>query len=154
MLSNRSVTTPALTLSPSRYLAIYLIAIHGLALTVLMFPLSIPVPILILIPIMVLFSFIRAWRNREPITAVRAPAEDGLWHLQTRQGQTELATLGENFVTPWLIAMRFKTLARKNYNVVVLPDSGAGDEIRRMRVYLRQLKTGENENLSGKILRR
>ena len=143
MLSNRSVTTPALALRPSRYLAAYLIAAHALALTVLLFPVSLPVPILVLIPIAVLFSFIHTWRNRESIVALRAPAEDGLWHLQTSHGQTELAKLGDCFVTPWLIAMRFKTLARKNYSVVVLPDSGVGDEIRRMRVYLRQLKTGE-----------
>ena len=154
MLSNRSVTTPALALRPSHYLAAYLIAVHGLALTVLLFPLSIPAAILFLIPIVVLFSFIHAWWNREPIIALRAPAKDGLWQLQTRHGQAEQATLGDYFVTPWLIAMRFKTLARKNYSVVVLPDSGVEDEIRRMRVYLRQLKMGENENLSGKILRR
>ena len=143
MLSNRSVITPALTLRPSRYLAAYLITAHGLALTVLLFPLSIPAPVLVFIPIAVLFSFIHTWRNRESIVALRAPAEDGLWHLQTRHGQTELARLGECFVTPWLIALRFKTPSRKNYSVVVLPDSGVVDEIRRMRVYLRQLKTNE-----------
>lgn len=143
MLSNKSVTTPALTLRPSRYLAIYLIAMHSLALSVVFFPLLIPVAVRFIIAAAILYSALYTWQRKEQVTALRAPAEDGLWHLQTRHAQDEQASLGEYFVTTWLIALRFKTPAKKNYSVLVLPDSGAGDEIRRMRVYLRQLKLGE-----------
>ena len=144
MLSNKSVTTPALTLKPSRYLASYLIAIHALALMVLFLPLQISGPALFLIAVMILFSAFYSWHYKEQITALRAPAEDGQWRLQTRYGENKQAILcGEYFVANWLMVIRFRTRDTKKYSVVILPDSGAGDDIRRMRVYLKQFKQEE-----------
>lgn len=141
MLSSKSVTAPVLNLKPSRILAGYTILGHLLALCVLFYPMTIPVSVRLMIAIAVVISFVYNWRRRERVVALRAPFEDDLWLLQMRGGEEIYARLyGEYTVTPWLMAIRFKTLDKRKFTVVVLVDSGEEDEIRRMRVYLRQLK--------------
>lgn len=141
MLSSKSVTVPALNLKPSRILAGYTILGHLIALCVLFYPMSIPVSVRLMIAAAVVISFAYHWPRREPVIALRAPIDDDLWLLQLRGGEEVYARLyGEYTVTPWLMAIRFKTLDKRKFTVVVLVDSGEEDEIRRMRVYLRQLK--------------
>lgn len=141
MLSSKSVTAPALNLKPSRILAAYTILGHLIALAVLFYPMTIPLSARLMIAIVVVISFVYHWPRREPVVALRAPIKDDLWLLQMREGEEVDARLyGEYTVTPWLMAIRFKTLDKRKFTVVVLADSGEEDEIRRMRVYLQQLK--------------
>lgn len=141
MLSSKSVTAPALNLKPSRILAAYTILGHLIALAVLFYPMDIPVSIRLMIGVAVAVSFIYHWRSREPVVALRAPIKDDLWFLQLKAGEEVDARLyGEYTVTPWLIVLRFKTVDKRKFTVVVLVDSGGEDEIRRLRVFLRQLK--------------
>ncbi len=141
MLSSKSVTAPVLNLKPSRILAVYTIFGHLLAISVLFYPMTIPVSARLLIAIAVVWSFVYHWRTREPVVALQAPTGDGLWLLQLKDGRKVDASLyGEYTVTAWLIVLRFKLVDRGRVTVVVLSDSGERDEIRRMRVYLRQLK--------------
>ena len=140
MLSSKSVTAPVLNLKPSRLLACYTILGHTLGLLVLFYPMNIPVSIRLLIAVAVVLSFIYHWRTREPVRALRAPHQDELWLLQLQDGREVDAVLyGEYTVTGWLIVLRFKLLDGGKLTVAVLADSGEGEEIRRMRVYLRQL---------------
>ncbi len=141
MLSSKSVLAPVLNLKPSRILAVYTILGHLIALSVLFYPMTISIFPRVLIAIAVLISFVYHWRTREPVITLRAPIKDDLWLLQLKAGADIYARLvGEYTVTTWLIVIRFKALDRRKYTVVVLPDSGEADDIRRMRVYLRQLK--------------
>lgn len=141
MLSSKSVTAPALNLKPSRILAAYTILGHLIALLVLFYPMTIPVSVRLMIGIAVVASFAYHWPRREPVVALRAPIKDDLWFLQLTGGaEVDARLVGEYTVTPWLIVLRFKTLDKRKFTVVVLADSGVEDEIRRMRVYLRQLK--------------
>lgn len=141
MLSGKSVTAPALNLEPSRILAGYTVLGHLLALSVLFYPMTIPVSARLLIAIAVVLSFVYHWRTREPVAALRAPIKDDLWLLQLKNGDEVDARLyGEYTVTTWLIVLRFRIVDGGRVTVVILSDSGEGDEIRRMRVYLRQLK--------------
>lgn len=142
MLSSKSVTAPVLNLKPSRILAAYTLLGHLIALGVLFYPMVIPATARFLIGITVVVSFAYHWRSREPLVALRAPIKDELWLLQLTGGEELDALLvGEYTVTPWLIVMRFKGADKRKYTVVVLADSGEEDEIRRMRVYLQQLKS-------------
>jgi len=141
MLSSKSVTAPALNLKPSRILAAYTILGHLLGIVVLFYPMSIPVSARLVVAIAVGVSFIYHWRTREPVAALRAPINDDLWLLQLRDGQETHARLyGEYTVTGWLIVLRFRIVNGGKLTLVVLSDSGGLDEIRRMRVFLRQLK--------------
>ncbi len=141
MLSSKSVIAPVLNLKSSRIFAAYTLLGHLLAMSVLFYPMTIPIVVRLLIAIAVLISFVYHWRTREPVTTLRAPIKDDLWLLQLKDGTDIYARLiGEYTVTTWLIVVRFKALDRRKYTLVVLPDSGDEDEIRRMRVYLRQLE--------------
>ena len=142
MLSSKSVAAPSLNLKPSRALAAYTILGHLVAIAALFYPMSIPVSARLVIAVAVLISLVYHWRTREPVTALRAPIKDDLWLLQTRDGNDVYARLtGEYTVTTLLMVIRFKCLDRRKLTVVILPDSAAQDEIRRMRVYLRQFKS-------------
>ncbi len=141
MLSSKSVTAPLLRLKPSRLLAAYTIAGHALGIMVLFYPMSIPVSARMLIALAVISSFIYHWRTREPVLALRTLPENDLWYLQLKNGpEVEARLYGEYTVTAWIVVMRFKLLEGGKITIVILPDSGEADEIRRMRVYLGQLK--------------
>ena len=74
------------------------------------------------------------------MTALRTPYKDELWLLQLKDGREVDASLcGEYTVTGWLLVLRFRIAAGGKVTVVVLADSGDKDEIRQMRVYLKQL---------------
>lgn len=140
MLSGKSGSAPVLNLKSSRILAACTILGHLLAMPVLFYPMSIPVSARMLIGIAVVLSFVYHWRTREPVIALRAPIRDDLWLLQLKNGEEVEARLyGEYIVTAWLIVLRFKMVNGGKVTVVVLGDSGDEEEIRGMRVYLRQL---------------
>ncbi|MDH5444709.1 MAG: hypothetical protein OEY52_04080 [Gammaproteobacteria bacterium] len=141
MLSSKSATAPVLNLKPSRYFAIYIALGHALGLLVLFYPTNIPITVRILIAMAILISFIYHWQTREPVKAVRALWDDNLWLLQLKDGSEVKAQLhGEYTVTSWLIVLCFRIAdERKKYTVVIFSDSGEADEIRKMRVFLRQL---------------
>lgn len=141
MLSSKSASAPVLNLKSSRQLAVYTILGHLLALSVLFYPMDIPVAARLIIAMAVVLSFVYHWWSREPVIALRASLKDDLWLLQLKDGRDVEARLyGEYTVTGWLIVLRFKLIGGGKVTVVVLGDSGDVDEIRRMRVYLTQLK--------------
>ena len=140
MLSSKSATAPALNLKPSRIFAAYTILGHALGLGIMFYPLAIPESARLMVIIALITSFIYHWRTKEPVKAFRAPLKDDRWLLRLRDGSEVYAVLkGEYTVTSWLIVIRFKIVEGKKVTVVVLPDSAEADEIRRMRVYLKQL---------------
>ena len=141
MLSSKSVTAPVLNLRPSRRLAAYTLLGHMLAISVLFYPMSIPLLSRLMIALAVVVSFIYHWRTREQVRALRAPIKDDLWWLQLQDGSEVAARLsGEYAVVFWIIVLRFKTMDKRKLTVVILGDSGDNEEIRRLRVYLSQLK--------------
>lgn len=141
MLSSKSVTAPALNLHTSRILAGYTVLGHAMALTVLFYPTTIPVSVRLLIAIAVIISFVYHWRSREPVQAMRAPLKDDLWLLQLKDGtEVDARLYGEYTVTSWLIVLRFQVIGGGKLTVVILRDSGDEEQIRRMVVFLRQLK--------------
>lgn len=74
---------------------------------------------------------------------LRAPArslaftERG-WNLVDDRGECELDVAGEALVWKWLIVLRYREKAGGHcFNLVLLHDSAAAEELRRLRVWLR-----------------
>ncbi|MCI0400405.1 MAG: hypothetical protein L0Y67_00175 [Gammaproteobacteria bacterium] len=64
-------------------------------------------------------------------------SSEGEWRLTTVRGETYSAELLPSaFVHPWLIALRFKVDGRTQ-PVVIMPDQGDPETLRRLRVRLR-----------------
>lgn len=59
------------------------------------------------------------------------------WWLTNREGESELAELhADPLIYPWLVALRFKTGAKKHWNVLLVKDNTNADNHRRLRVHL------------------
>lgn len=61
----------------------------------------------------------------------------GEWSLSSESGEASLRPLGEWLVTSWLIVLRFTQADGRQLNLVLPPDSGPPEELRRLRVVLR-----------------
>lgn len=65
------------------------------------------------------------------------------WWLTNRQGDSELAELhADPLIHPWLVALRFKTMAKKSrakkhWNILLVKDNTNADNHRHLRVHLR-----------------
>jgi hypothetical protein len=78
-----------------------------------------------------------AWRLSRCIEALRLTA-DG--QVQCRDGQgewCEVKVLGDSFVSPVLMVLRYRTSAGQVRALTLLPDSAHVDDLRRLRVSLR-----------------
>ena len=78
-----------------------------------------------------------AWRQSRCIEALRLTA-DG--QVQCRDGQgewREVEVLGDSFVSPVLMVLRYRTSAGWVRVLTLFPDSAHADDLRRLRVSLR-----------------
>ena len=78
-----------------------------------------------------------AWRQSRCIEALRLTAEG---QVQCRDGQgewREAEVLGDSFVSPVLMVLRYRTPAGQVRALTLLPDSAPADDLRRLRVSLR-----------------
>ena len=82
-------------------------------------------------------------RSPESIVALEI-SEGGALSFQRRRGDWEEGTLlDSSFVAPYLTVLNLKSEgSRFAHHVVIMPDSVAADEFRRLRVWLRWHKTG------------
>ncbi len=81
-------------------------------------------------------------RNRNAIVALEI-GDSGVVTFRTRSGQWRRGTvLGSTFVAPYLTVLNLKVDGRRRaYHAVVMADSVAADEYRRLSVWLRWRKT-------------
>lgn len=125
-----------LKLWPSRQLAIFLVAGHGLAGLSVWFS-ALPAWACLLMDLLLLgalyFNLRRHWR-----AGIRQLRFDGEgWWLADRSGEQPLDLRGERLVTSWLIVLNFITAAGRRIALVLPPDSASADDLRRLRVALR-----------------
>jgi len=126
---------------PSRWLAGFLFISHAAAMLV--------VPLLplgwhwkIAIGVALIASFVTSFRRhvlRRGRYAVRRLVwtSDGRWRLtDARQREHDVHLLPDFHVGPRLISLRFSRSRFKRYSVVLLPDSAARAELRRLRMRL------------------
>ena len=76
-------------------------------------------------------------RRAAPVTRLRIDADGGL-QCQDAAGEWQaMAVLGDSFVSPALIVLRYRDGDGPVRTRTLLPDSAAADELRRLRVSLR-----------------
>jgi len=126
---------------PSRYLLSVLLAVHGLALLVL-----IPLPLVwwvkVLLALAVLAQGVVSWRRHlafgSALAARRLVWTGGRsWELINRDGAARRARLHTGcYIHPWLVILHFLTEDRHKCVVVLPCDSLDPDSHRRLRVQL------------------
>ena len=129
----------------SRYLLSALLAVHGMALLVLM-----PLPVVwwIKAPLVlaVIAQGIVSWRRQlvfASATAVQHLVWTGgsRWELFNRDGtERQARLLPGTYIHPWLVILRFLTEDRQKCAVILPRDSLDPDSHRRLRVQLAMLQ--------------
>ena len=131
-----------LDIRPSRYLALFLLLLHGGALLVVM-NLLVPLPVQLSLVGVCVLSFIYNLRlhalRLSPQAIIRLwQQEDGQWQLMNRQGQTFSGTLlGDSYLAQHILVLNFKIPHKRFITPLVLfSDALASKEFRRLRVHL------------------
>jgi len=127
-------------LRPSKFLAIALALAHGLALYAVWITLSgwpralAGLAVLASLATTLLRALLRIGRSAVSIEL----ADDGRASWKDRRGAWHEGALGgSHFVSPLLVVVELKPLDRGAKRVILLADSAAWDDLRRLRVWLR-----------------
>ena len=148
-MSHAAYASP-LVLEPgvSRYLILYLIVIHTLALAVVAAPLNIPVALRLAIAVAIVISFIGHWRR----TRVNDPARihrlvweaDDDWTLWSNDSTELVGQLRpDSYESIWLVILRLQLQQGGRRTLVLLPDMLDRQSFRRLRVRLRQARLAD-----------
>lgn len=142
-MSHGAFASP-LVLEPrrSRYLLIYLLLVHALALLVVVLPLNLPVLLRFGIAAAVLISFV--WQVSRVSLRYLIWETDGDWQLQEAGGKKIIVRLcPATYVSPILVVLRFQLQSGGTRSVVLLPDMLDRQSFRRLRVRLYQARLAE-----------
>jgi hypothetical protein len=132
MWQNRFDSRLELEPRASRYLLIYLVLVHGLALLALVPPLHLPGWGLLLLAVMVLASLLywlgRLYRARHTITKL-IWRRDGMWDYRAARHQFDYARLlPGSYITRFLIVLQLQPLRGRAVRIVLLPDMLPGTQ--------------------------
>ena len=142
MSPSRFETPLVLEPRPSKYLAIYLITAHLLALSALLLPMTISVYIKLVLAAGLISSLVYAFHfyvlGDDTVSPLKLTLHsDGEWLINYRNGDMHYAQLlPSSYVSRWLTVLRFKTHQGKLLRFVFLPDSFDADSWRFLRVRL------------------
>jgi toxin CptA len=143
----------SITLHPSYLLALFLVAMHALALaSVWLVPLVLAAKIgtaVVLASSLVLSLRQHVWRaGKRSVRAVRLTGECDM----SLQGQDatwlEAAILPSSFISPYLTVLNLNIEGeRRARHVVILPDAMDAEQFRQLRVWLRWKCKSQNSDL-------
>ncbi len=154
-MSHAAYASP-LVLEPgvSRYLNIYLVVVHALALVVIAVPMNLPLAVRLGIAVAIVCSFIRQWRR----TRQHAPARirrlvwevDDDWNVWCNDSTETVAQLRpESYESTWLVILHLQLNQGGKRILLLLPDMLDRQSFRRLRVRLRQARLAEATEDSG-----
>jgi len=154
-MSHTTYVSP-LVLEPgiSRYLILYLVVIHTLALALVATPLNLPAALRFGIAIMIVISFIWQWRR----TRVNDPARihrlvweaDDDWALWCNDSTELVGQLRpDSYESTWLVILRLQLQQGGRRTVVILPDMLDQQSFRRLRVRMRQVRLADATDETG-----
>lgn len=124
----------------SRLLGLYLVSLHGLALSVLLVPLAIPTGVRILLIISWLFSvfyhlsYYRRQRDDDVTTWVWQSGGDWVHGLDS---QVYSLVVRRSLQTPWFVMLTLNAPGQKNEHLLILRDQIDPDSFRRLRVRIK-----------------
>ena len=138
----------------SRYLLLYLIVIHALALAVVIAPLNLHIVVRLILAVVILFSFLWHWRRmrlNDPTRIVRLVWEvDDDWTLWSNDSTELVAQLRpETYESRWLVILHLQLQQGGRRSLVILPDMLDRQSFRRLRVRLRQARLAETADENG-----
>ena len=142
-MSHAAYASP-LVLEPrrSRYLFVYLVLIHALALAMLAAPLNLPLALRLGVAGAVVLSFIWQMTRVPPHRLVWQA--DGDWQLFFAEASERTGQLRpDSYVSPWLVILRFKLEKGGRCGVVIMPDMLDPQSFRRLRVRLYQARLAD-----------
>ncbi len=137
MTSRRIPANLRLDIRPSRLLASYIVLGHSLALLCLLFsgvPFMWMGGLALLLLISGMYHISTLFRQSGPYYVRALAWRAGQWFLVTAEGESE-AELLSSWVLPAAVGLQMK--ARSRFHMLVLPDSCAADDFRRLRQILR-----------------
>lgn len=141
---SHGVFASPLVLEPhrSRYLLIYLLLVHALALLVLVGPIELPAWLRFVMAAAVISSFL--WQvSRLPPRRLMWETDDD-WQLLFQDGSEQNGELRpDSYVSPLLVVLRFRLPAGGTRSVLILPDMLDRQSFRRLRVRLYQTRLAE-----------
>ena len=134
-------------LKPSRRLGLLLAGMLLLALAALYLA---ALPGGLQVALVLLITGFSAWRWRRISTMERLRiAADGRLQCLDEAGEWRAAeVLGDSFVSTALIVLRYRIEGRPARSLILLPDSAAADDLRRLRVSLRWARHTRSDTAS------
>lgn len=134
-------------LKPSRRLGLLLAGMLLLALAALYLA---ALPGGLQVALVLLITGFSAWRWRRISTMERLRiAADGRLQCLDEAGEWRAAeVLGDSFVSTALIVLRYRIEGRPARSLILLPDSAAADDLRRLRVSLRWARHTRSDTVS------
>jgi toxin CptA len=124
-------------LKPSRILGLLVLTMGGLALVSIALA-SMPMAVKTLLAVIASGSTLWAFRSsRRALPRLQLEADGGLG-IRARNGDWQsVQGLAGSFVSPALCVVRLEQAERRHPCLVLLPDSGEPDDLRRLRMSLR-----------------
>jgi hypothetical protein len=132
-----------LNLTPSRWLAAYLLLVHALAVWAILA--VIPIPLAILGSFLVLACYLYYWRRFVAFSALRSPLElkfaDNCWRvLRFGNQQFESVEWRGATITRYLVVLRLRDTRGRGLNVAVFADQVDSNVFRRLQVIARHAR--------------
>ncbi|MFV2061400.1 MAG: protein YgfX [Gammaproteobacteria bacterium] len=135
-----------LNLEPSKYLFSFIVVIHLLAYSVLLLNLDIYVIFKLIIFVLISISLYRSLiKSSSTVFGLHLRSielkKEMEWLLINSDKQSVTAMLQKNwFILSGLVILYFKDDAHKNITTVILPDMIKKNDLRKLKLYLSQVK--------------
>ncbi len=126
----------AIELKASRRLGVLLALLAVLAVAAVWLA-ALPVGVRGLASALVLGAAAWGWRQARPPLRLRLAPDGGLQALDREHGWQRVEVLGDSFVSPGLIVLRYRIADAPPRSLTLLADSAAAEDLRRLRVSLR-----------------
>ncbi len=129
-----------INLVPSRYMAIYLLAVHGCGL-VSIYMLPLPAYLAVMSSVLIVWHCYYSLQRWNSVSSNRRVEQlwchHQQWHISVGGSEIPIE-ITQATVWSWLIVIRAKALnGQRKYAAVVFPDSTDTDSHRSLRAYLR-----------------
>lgn len=147
MSQNKFVSLPVLIINRSKILLFFIIGLHVIAFTSVMYSVYFHISVNIILGLLIVFSFyyyIQYYKNLNTLKQIRYRT-DGMWVLEYA-GKSVLASIEPEYMTTeWLIVLRFKIGQTKKKSIPVFVDMLLPEDFKKLRVVLPYILKAKNE---------
>lgn len=152
MSYNKFETQLVLNLNPSRYLLVYVVTIHLLAVSVCVIGLAIHPVVLIILVVLIICSLAITLKNN-PSIIVSGYLKHMIWLnemdwilIYSSEHKENVQLLPQWFVLSWMTILRVKHNTGKTTSIVLISDMLQVDQFRMLRLRLKQKSINIKKN--------